>query len=429
MTIQRLKFLLDNFEKKKLNPAEQAELTAWYDSRNSWKGLIDSLDSAEQDTVRELLWSNILGRLPLQEQSQQLRRHPPLRSVGLTEQTTQQQAGQQGLTKQPNRRLRPYTRLIAAASIIGLLVGGAILYSRLIRPGHAGLNPGLSASRQHLTNPSILPGGNKAILTLSNGKTITLDNASNGILDKEEGTAIDKKADGQLVYEKLDATAPTISEVTREPIFNVLSTPQGGQYKIILPDGTKVWLNAASTLRYPTTFTGSERDVTLNGEAYFEVAANKTMPFRITTADSTRIRVLGTSFNIMAYSDEEFTKTTLLDGAVQMSSGKTSTTLRPGEQGSLKLHTSQLSTSKVDVEEAIAWKNGLFQFKSADIRTVMRQIARWYNVEVNYEGEIPEHFTGQAYRKEDISVILEILELTGNVRFNINGKKVTVLRK
>jgi transmembrane sensor len=470
MTIQRLKFLLDNFEKEKLTADEQAELSAWYDSHNTWKGLIDWLDSDEQDKVRSLLWSNILSRLPSQEQQRQSRALYPLRPIRLSGQSSQQPADQEQDANQQNTapqgskqssiplrsseqpaiplqgakqpRSRRITRLVAAASIIGLLSGGAILYSLLIRRGHSGADD-LAAARHHLTNHSFTPGGNKALLTLADGKTITLDSASNGILDKEEGIEIDKKSDGQLVYEKTDALGSsasgqqsseqsTSSGQLHQPIFNTLSTPTGGQYKVVLPDGTRVWLNAASTLRYPTAFTGAEREVLLNGEAYFEVVANKSMPFKVSTADHASIHVLGTNFNVMAYPDEESMKTTLLEGAVQVNSGGAndiSAILKPGEQGSLKWHTGQLTTSMVDVEEAIAWKNGLFQFKSADIRTVMRQIARWYNAEVTYTGNIPEHFTGQAFRNEDISVILEILELTGNVRFVIDGRKITVVGK
>jgi ferric-dicitrate binding protein FerR (iron transport regulator) len=264
----------------------------------------------------------------------------------------------------------------------------------------------------------VLPGGNKAVLTLGDGSSIVLDSAHNGALVQQGGTKITKLDSGRLAYNAL-------REEPSEIVYNTLATPRGGQYQLVLPDGTKVWLNAASSLRYPTSFTGKERLVELKGEAYFEVAKNTARPFRV-RVDDMKIDVLGTSFDVMAYADEQTRKATLLDGAIKVSNDHASLLLHPGEQAASE-NTGLALVKQADVEEAVAWKNGLFKFNGAGIEAVMRQISRWYDVDVIYQGPKTTHsFSGVIGRDTNLSNVLKILEYSG-VHFKIDHNTVTVL--
>jgi ferric-dicitrate binding protein FerR (iron transport regulator) len=212
---------------------------------------------------------------------------------------------------------------------------------------------------------------------------------------------------------------------SKEIVYNTLSTPRGGQYQLILQDGTKVWLNSSSSIHFPTTFRGRERKVAITGEAYFEVAKNSAMPFKITVKD-VEVRVLGTHFNIMAYDDENSINTTLLEGSVKISKGSSNKMLAPGEE-SIVNKNGDINVIVADIEEVMAWKNGWFQFNAADIQKVMRQISRWYDVEIVYEGKIPiSHFSGMISRGNNISQVLAILK-AGGVQLKIEGRKIIVL--
>lgn len=265
---------------------------------------------------------------------------------------------------------------------------------------------------------ALTPGGNKAILKLSDGREIVLDSAGEGTLTKQGQSNVIKSGDGQLQYLAADnAQAATV--------YNTIATPRGGQYQLVLADGSKVWLNASSTLRYPTAFTGKERRVELTGEGYFEVAKNAAMPFHV-QVNQMDVEVLGTHFNINAYDDEAAVKTTLLEGSVKVKADN-AVVLKPGEQAALAGAHSQLTIDhSPDIDQVMAWKNGLFQFKAAGIETVLRQAARWYDVEFVYKGNIPEKFSGQISRSANAEQLLKILELTGKVKFEINGKTITV---
>lgn len=265
---------------------------------------------------------------------------------------------------------------------------------------------------------AITPGGNKAILKLGDGREIILDSAGEGTLTKQGQSNVIKSGDGQLQYQAAGNTSS-------ETVFNTIATPRGGQYQLVLADGTKVWLNASSSLQYPTAFTGKERSVELTGEGYFEVAKNASMPFHV-QVNNMEVEVLGTHFNINAYDDEDAIKTTLLEGSVKVRS-ENSVVLKPGEQAALSAPHSPLTIHhSPNIEEVMAWKNGLFQFKAADIETVLRQAARWYDVEFVYKGNIPERFSGQISRSANAEQLLKILELTGKVKFEINGKTIIV---
>jgi ferric-dicitrate binding protein FerR (iron transport regulator) len=307
-------------------------------------------------------------------------------------------------------------RIAAAASIIFLLGVGTyfLLLNRKVNttaPTTAGL--------QSRFKNDIAPGGNKAILTLADGSTIALDTATNGILTEQGGAKVIKLENGELAYNTTNVEEGKVH-------YNSISTPRGGQYQLVLADGSKVWLNAASSLRFPATFTGEERKVELTGEAYFEVAKNAKMPFRVRVADM-EVEVLGTHFNINSYDDEAAIKTTLVEGSVNIKKGESRQLLAPGQQVQVDKAGQMKLIRNVDTEEAIAWKNGKFIFTGNDIQSVMRQLEKWYDIDVEYKGNLTrEEFVGMISRSSNISQILQMLEKTRTVNFEIKGRKIIV---
>lgn len=279
------------------------------------------------------------------------------------------------------------------------------------------------------TKPDVAPGGNKAILTLANGATVILNSTQNGAVAEEGNTKVIKLKSGQLVYK----TKNSKSNAERPISFNSLSVPRGGQYQITLPDGSKVWLNAASSLKYPTAFNGKERKVELTGEGYFEISQNKERPFFVEVpahqkgvGDMT-VEVLGTHFNVNAYTDESFIKTTLVNGAVRIVRGKDSELLQPGQQANIENGTNKITVTTADLEEATAWKDGIFHFDDEDMASIMRKLARWYDIDVTYQGAIPTgHYTGIISRNTNLSEVLKVLELSG-VLFKMDGKNIVVM--
>lgn len=263
------------------------------------------------------------------------------------------------------------------------------------------------------------PGGNKAVLTLANGKIIILDSLQNGIIVKMANFEVNKTKDGQLVYH-------VVENNTQKPGLNTLSTPRGGQYQVVLPDGSKVWLNAASSIKFPSVFKGKIREVELKGEAYFEVAKNAAMPFKVKSTHA-QIEVLGTHFNVRAYDDENDMKTTLIEGAVKITSGNLTNVLKPGDQAVLNGDNRMKVINDVDADIETAWKNGLFQFKDASIEEIMRQAALWYNLNISFEGEIPKrYYTGKISRNVKASEFLNMLKYTG-IKFRIEGENIIVM--
>jgi len=317
-------------------------------------------------------------------------------------------------SKPVRRRLIPLRKIAVAATVIGLLLLSTfILYDRNTskETGNA------EVSKQRFKN-DVLPGGDKATLTLADGSTVVLDDARNGTL-AQQGSSKVIKVGGKLLYD------PTNNN-SREIVFNTISTPNGGQYQLELPDGSLVWLNATSSIHFPTSFVGKERRVEITGEAYFEVAKNRDMPF-IVTVNGSEVQVLGTHFNVNAYSDEDNVKTTLLEGSVKFVSGTNVNTLKPGQQSQLASNGLIKLVSNVDVDEVVAWKNGMFDFENAGIETVMRQLSRWYDVEIEYKGKTDDQFIAEMRRNIKLSDALKALELTGKVKFEIQGKKIIVL--
>jgi transmembrane sensor len=279
--------------------------------------------------------------------------------------------------------------------------------------------------KEHVFATDVAPGKNKAILTLADGRKISLSDAIKGDIAKEAGFSITKTADGELVYNVAG------SENVNDTRLNTISTPNGGEWQIQLPDGSTVWLNAASSIQYPLNIgTAKQRVVKLNGEAYFEVAKDKAHPFIVET-DKQSVEVLGTHFNINSYKDEIVTKTTLLEGSVRVSQKNTneSEILKPGEQSILSV--SGIDVKGVDVDEAIAWKNGYFMFNNERQESILRKLARWYNIEVEYaDPEAKEvMYYGTVSRFEKISKVLRKFEQTGEVRFDIKGNKLIVYKE
>lgn len=269
----------------------------------------------------------------------------------------------------------------------------------------------------------IRPGSNKAILTLADGSEISLSDAANGALAQQTGVHISKTADGQLVYQparESDASGPVA--------YNKMETPNGGQHQVMLEDGSKIWLNAASSLRFPSTFRGAaNRTVELQGEAYFEITKDAAHPFIVKTAQQ-EVKVLGTQFNINSYPEETAIRTTLLEGAVSVTlPGREPRLLKPGQQAVVTANT--LQVVPVEVTEETAWKNGQFSFNGQEFRTVMSMIARWYDVKVTYDYDPGVlHIGGTVSRNRRMEEVLKMLEVTGDVKFKVAGKTITVTR-
>ncbi len=276
------------------------------------------------------------------------------------------------------------------------------------------------------------PASTNAVLTLANGTKIVLDNAQNGSLAVQGTVNVVKLADGKIAYNK-DSQSATSAELQTKGIpimYNTLTVPRGSKVvTITLTDGTKVWLNAESSLKYPTAFIGNERKIQITGEAYFEVVHNEAMPFKV-QKDDAEVQVLGTHFNVNAYDDEDAMKITLLEGFVKIIKGTTLMMLAPGQQAQLNKNRQIILNKEADVQQAIAWKNGLFDFDNADITDIMRQLSRWYDVDVMYDGKIPEgHYIGSIRRQVNISEVLRMIELAGGIEFTIEGKKIIVKAK
>lgn len=305
-----------------------------------------------------------------------------------------------------------WPRLAAAAALI-ILSAVAFLF----------FNPNFTKKTDYKKTVNLkhdlLPGKNQALLTLANGEQVVLDELAAGKLVIEGNTEIAKTKNGQLHYRSLN------NDNAQAVLYNTLSIPRGGRYKIVLPDGTQVWLNAASSLKYPTAFIGKERIVQLEGEAYFEVAKNAEQPFKVEVKD-VRVTVLGTHFNINAYTDEACIKTTLLEGSVKINKGQAQKLLYPGEQAVLG-KSSSIEVIKVNADEVLAWKNGYFNFHRSNLQEVMRQLSRWYDVDIKYEGKVPDReFGGEISRNSKASEVLKILELS-DVHFRIEGKHIIVM--
>lgn len=377
--------LLKKYRKGKASDQEKKFLDAYYNAFDAKPNVIEILSAEENESLKKQIKAGLKRKIEL--------------------------SGQKTIIKS----YRLYYRLAAAAVMLIVLSAGLLIYA------HTNRIDVFSAFNR--AKNDVAPGSNKAILTLANGKTIILTNAKNGLLAQQGGTQINKTANGQIIYNAAQVVGGT------DTSYNTITTPRGGQFMVVLPDSTKVYLDAGSSLRFPAAFTGKLRTVILTGEAYFEVAHNKARPFHVLTKGQ-MIEVLGTHFNINAYDDEKVIKTTLLEGSVRVSDAGKLALLIPGEQAQIAQPFSGSKGINVirnaDTEEAIAWKNGFFQFDNADIQTIMRQFSRWYNVDVTFDGQVKERlFSGAIHRNLTLLQALDLLNYA-NVHFNIDGKKITV---
>lgn len=306
---------------------------------------------------------------------------------------------------QRKKKISIWPRIAAAAILVISVSLGLYFYNKQ------------KSNSQELIAHDIKPGRNKAILILANGTKINLNDAVNGELITQAGIRVTKTADGKIVYDASSATSPKTA-------LNTIEVPVGGQWQVKLPDGSFVFLNASSTLTYPTRFIGNERKVSLKGEAYFEIAHNSAMPFKVESQGQV-VEVLGTHFNIMAYENEPY-KTTLVEGSVKIWGANTAKLLQPGQQALL---TGQdLTVKTADIEEALAWKNGYFKF-SENLKNIMKKISRWYDIEIVYIDEVDQNmeFGGEISRNKDLTSALEIMEMSGKVHFKIEKRRVIVM--
>jgi len=395
---ERIYYLFNRCIEETANPAELEELWALLNDISYEGAIMDRLVSLLRETT------------PLAEHSE-ARWKAVLRGAGLPSQLV--------LTSEtPALSLRRLPLIRRWWAIAALFIGGLAAVWLLLRtPAAQPAMAGLQSLRHDRA-----PGRNIAVLTLADGTSITLDSTHNGVLAQQGNSRVTKLKDGNLIYKALDEKPAAV-------VFNTLSTPRGGQYRLNLPDGSQAWLNAASSITYPTAFTGGERKVSITGEVYLEIAKNPAMPFRVEVATASgheQVEVLGTHFNVKAYGDEAMVMTTLLEGSVRLVSKGGAELLQPGQQGQLRSDGLLYLVDHVDIDEVMAWKNGLFHFENADISEVMRQIARWYDVEVVFEGKAPvEKFDGEIPRNSNLTEVLKILQLS-NVHFKVEDKKVTV---
>lgn len=390
---ERIKFLVAKFNSGELSAVEKAELQRLVEDYPSMVSaeITDLLYASESNSelpaaVDQHKWNKVLGKILAVDRHLTVKKSP----------------------------VKIYLKWIAVAAVLALVI------AVVLRIQTGGKNKDSFAT-------DIAPGGNRATLTLANGKKISLNEIAEGELIREAGLSISKAANGQLIYhiEKNTSTADDTG-------VNVISTPNGGEWQIRLPDGSSVWLNAASSLEYPINIGSTTlRKVKLKGEAYFEVAKDSKHPFIVETAEQ-KLEVLGTHFNVNSYADENLTKTTLLEGSIRISeiiNPAASEILKPGQESVLSA--TGIRIKDVDTDESISWKNGYFMFNNEKQESILRKIARWYNVKVEYADEEAKDvmYYGTVSRFDKISQVLRKFEQTGEVRFDIDKNKITVYKK
>lgn len=424
--MEPIKAILLNYLRGQITADEQAELDAWLAASAANRELFAELN----DPDRVALSLEKFGRM--QEDLVWAR----LQAQGL-------EATEEGQGVPAHRAFFGRRRWwVAAAALIALLGIGSYWAFHNTRQKQ------IAVTWEQRFKNDIAPGKNAAILTLAGGRKIILDSAARGTISQQGSTTI-INATGQLVYQIAANSKP---QATSPVTYNTLTTGRGNQYQLVLPDGSRVWLNAASSITYPAAFAGAERRVAITGEAYFEIVKNPSMPFKVILPSPSGdtpplggwgVEVLGTHFNVNTYDDEPALKTTLLEGSVKVTKGAISSQLRPGQQaivsgnqdpakvggGAIKGTPASIRViDDPDIEEVMAWKNGAFKFNDATIESIMRQMARWYDVEVVYDTKVSQHFVADVPRDVPASELLKLLELTDQVHFKIEGKKITVTK-
>ena len=420
MQNRRLDDLFFRYCEKKITDDEREELMAMLlsdDNREQINGLIDQFirndgtkHTLADETADDIL-SSIFSATGLQGGERELGANDGEQSTGRDVGADQQEPG----------AARPMWlfRLAAASVMLFMVYGGYRWFNRA--------KPVPQVAVMHsVYGDDAAAGGNRASLTLADGRTYDLNTITERNLLVQPGTTIDKSK-GEVIYGKNSANDGAVA-------YNVLKTPLGGQYKIVLPDGSRAWLNAGSSLKYPTAFKGDSRDVEMTGEVYFEIEPDKNRPFLVRVADKNRdgkdmeITVLGTHFNISSYGDEPTMQTTLLEGSVRVKKDEVTKVLTPGQQARVVAGEAahDIAVKTVDTESVVAWKEGRFEF-NGNIREIMRQISRWYDLDVKYEGNVErKSFAGTISRKNNVSEVLKMLEMTGGIQFRIDDRKITV---
>lgn len=384
----RTAYLIAGFIRNTLTEKEHGELDDWVNESDHNMQLFEDLTD-EKNITANLEW---MDKLQTEQSYQALK--------------------QSGAFKLSPKRFYNKKIWIAAACVISLL---AVFFINK----YNGANQSNSGKIMATDTTMLKPGRNRATLTLASGKIIDLTYAKTGVIENDSGIKVNKTADGELVY-------VNNSSLSNSATLHTLSTPQGGQFQLTLPDGTKVWLNAATSLKFPPAFSGNERKVMLTGEAYFEVAKNPAKPFVVSMADSTDVLVTGTHFNINAYQNEKVQRVTLLEGSVIVSNAWNVTKLDPGMQASIQNR--QITKEKVvNAEEITGWKDGLFVFHDATIESIMMQIERWYDAKIIYKTQTNQLFNATILRKEPLAKVLKLLELNGYVHFKIENNIIYVL--
>lgn len=381
MKKQDIKQLLEKISADQYTPEEEAMAKYWLHRLN--QNNPSDLSDEDLDQARDAMWQSIqASKIPKSYHTKQI-----------------------------------WLRVSAAACLVfGLAVGGFFVFHN---------KQVVHSYTAKTTKQELLPGSNGAILTLANGKKLVLEQTKAGVIIQQNGINLRKAGDSLLVYKADGTNAPSAGIIE----YNILETPRGKQYSVMLPDGSKAWLNAGSSLKYPTAFAGNERLVELRGEAYFQVVHNSKMPFRVKT-DKQVIEDIGTQFNVNAYVDEKVIQTTLVEGSVKvMQTGLNGfKILKPGQKSSND--GTAITVSGVNTDAETAWKDGLFMFDNTDIHDVMKQIKRWYNAEIIYDDEpIDAFFTGVLPRSSDLQTVLSMLASTRRVEFNIKGNLITVHKK
>jgi transmembrane sensor len=315
------------------------------------------------------------------------------------------------------RPAKPLYQFLKIAAVLLAMIGIGFLFIK--RETYKLSNQEVALQKEARKNNLIHPGKNTATLTLSDGSVLDLERVKSGMIVSIPGTKVNKSVEGAIVYQVSGEESPVEN-------MNTISVPAGGQYKVVLSDGTAVWLNALSKLTYPVIFKGKNREIMLTGEAYFEVAKDAKRPF-IATVNTMKVTVLGTHFNINSYDANSY-KTTLLEGAVRISNPFNQAVLKPGQQGIVIAKNSVIKVDKVNVNKVVSWKEGYFMFQDDHIKDIMSQISRWYDVDVEFRGSMPSQTFGGMYsRNKDINELLKGLELTGLVRFKIEGRRIIVM--
>jgi transmembrane sensor len=392
MSNNRLKYLLDHYISKTITPEEEQELFQLIALGNYDEQIKEYMFDA---------WHMEYSELMSQQQSKKI-----LKAV------FNHEGGKIVSIHQPTKR----KFIWIAASVLLIVISTSLFFLVGKR------SPTSSLSKTHNIQPSndVMPGTSGAILKLDDGSSIVLDNASNGNLIQQGNTLVVKS--GAAISYVNGAT-----QDERQIHYNTVETPKGRQFQLVLEDGTKVWLNAASSIRFPVVFVGKQRIVEITGEAYFEVAKNKQKPFQV-MCNGAMIEVLGTHFNVNAYADEESMNTTLLEGSVKVVKGSNQKIIKPGEQAQVHIDGSVRSTTSINMDEVVAWKNNSFLFDNTDVKKLMRQLSRWYDVDVVFKGATnePLTFNGTISRFATLSTVLKMLESTGDVKFSIEGKRIIV---